>query len=167
LNAPSENSLLYTTWESPVGELLLAGDESALRALQLPGRHHHHPSWVSTAEPFAEAIEQLEQYFAGERTNFDLPLAPRGSSFDGAVWDRVAEIPYGETLSYGEVARAIGHPDRARAVGSANARNPLAIIVPCHRVIGSDGSLVGYGGGLELKRALLELESGALQQTLI
>jgi methylated-DNA-[protein]-cysteine S-methyltransferase len=121
---------------------------------------------MSAEEPFARAVEQLEEYFAGQRTAFDLPLAASGSPFEEAVWGAVATIPYGETRSYGEVARAVGRPDRARAVGSANARNPVAIIVPCHRVIGSDGSLTGYGGGLERKRALLELE-GALQPSLL
>jgi methylated-DNA-[protein]-cysteine S-methyltransferase len=163
LNKP----VLYTTWHSPLGRLLLAGDEYALRALHLPNRHGRRPEWVSAEAPFARAVEQLEEYFAGQREAFDLPLAASGSPFEKAVWDAVSEIPYGETRSYGEVARAIGRPDRARAVGSANARNPLAIIVPCHRVIGSDGSLTGYGGGLERKRALLELEQGAWQQSLL
>src|SRR4051812_30911345 len=162
------NSILYTTWRSPIGELLLAGDEHALRALHLPNRHARGPGWTEADAPFARAVEQLEQYFAGERTAFELPLAARGTRFDEAVWDALSEIPYGETRSYGEVAQAIGRPDRARAVGSANARNPLAIIVPCHRVIGSDGSLTGYGGGLERKRALLALEAtGGWQESLL
>ena len=158
--------MLYTTWQSPLGDLLLAGNEGALRVLHLPGRHARRPDWVSAEEPFAPAVEQLEEYFAGERTAFDLPLASSGSRFEQAVWGALSEIPYGETRSYGEVAAAIGRPDRARAVGVANARNPIAIIVPCHRVIGSDGSLTGYGGGLERKRALLDLEQGALQLSL-
>src|SRR3954471_24706008 len=157
------HSTLYTTWRSPLGELLLAGDEQALRALHLPNRHARGQGWIAAKAPFATAVEQLEEYFAGERTAFDLPLAAAGSRFEQAVWAALSEIPYGETRSYGDVARAIGRPDRARAVGVANARNPIAIIVPCHRVIGSDGSLTGYGGGLERKRALLDLEQGALQ----
>jgi methylated-DNA-[protein]-cysteine S-methyltransferase len=165
---PTTTPLLFTTWESPVGELLLTGDErGALRSIQLPRRHARSSEWQTAGAPFAEAIAQLSEYFAGERRTFDLELAPRGGGFDQAVWERVAEIPYGETRSYGQVAREIGHPDRARAVGSANGRNPLPIVIPCHRVIGADGSLVGYGGGLELKRRLLELEAGAAQQTLI
>jgi methylated-DNA-[protein]-cysteine S-methyltransferase len=166
MTATLEKPVLYTTWRSPLGQLLLAGDERALRALHLPNRHARGHDWVSAEEPFARAVEQLGEYFAGEREAFELPLAASGTPFEEGVWDAVSEIPYGETRSYGEVARAVGHPDRARAVGSANARNPLAIIVPCHRVIGSDGSLTGYGGGLERKRALLELEQGAWQQSL-
>jgi methylated-DNA-[protein]-cysteine S-methyltransferase len=158
---------LYTKWTSPLGELVLVGDEAALRALELPGRHRRRDGSVSATAPFAVALEQLGEYFAGERTAFDLRLAPRGGPFDRAVWDRLAEIPYGETRSYGEIAGALGRPHRARAVGAANARNPLPIIVPCHRVVGSDGSLTGYGGGLQAKRALLALERGAWQERLI
>ncbi len=119
------------------------------------------------AVPFEAAIDQLEEYFAGTRTAFELCLQPGGSPFDQAVWRQVSQIPYGQTRSYAEVARAIGRTDRVRAVGSANARNPLPIIVPCHRVIGSDGSLTGYAGGLDRKRSLLTLEQGAWQQTLL
>ncbi len=158
---------LYTTWRSPLGELLLEGDEHTLRVLYLPGRHPDADGWSLAAAPFARAIEQLEEYFAGQRTAFDLPLSPRGGRFDQAVWARVAQIPYGETLSYAQLAHAIGRPDRVRAVGAAVGRNPLPIVVPCHRVIGSDGALVGYGGGLERKRALLTLEQGAWQPTLL
>jgi methylated-DNA-[protein]-cysteine S-methyltransferase len=167
MTATLEKPVLYTTWPSPLGRLLLAGDEDALRALHLPNRHAREHDWVSAEEPFARAVEQLEEYFAGEREGFELPLAASGSPFEEAVWDALCQIPYGETRSYGDVARAVGRPDRARAVGSANARNPLAIVVPCHRVIGSDGSLTGYGGGLERKQALLELERGAWQQSLL
>lgn len=105
------------------------------------------------------AAAQLREYLAGERTDFDLPLRPHGNEFEQAVWAELLRIPYGETTSYGEIARRIGHPGSARAVGRANGRNPIAIVVPCHRVIGSDGSLTGYGGGLDLKRALLTLEA--------
>jgi len=157
----------YTGWQSPVGELLLIGDEDALRAIHFPGRHRIRGEWIESAEPFADAIEQLGRYFAGERVEFGLKVEMPGSEFDRSVWDELWRIPYGETRSYGEIARAIGCPDRARAVGSANARNPVPIVVPCHRVIGADGSLVGYGGGLDLKRELLELEAGARQQTLV
>jgi len=102
---------------------------------------------------------QLEAYFTGELTEFDLPLAPRGSEFQLSVWNALLEIPYGETASYGEIAKNVGRPDAVRAVGATNGRNPIAVIIPCHRVIGSDGSLVGYGGGLDRKRLLLELEA--------
>lgn len=105
------------------------------------------------------AATQLREYLAGERTAFDLPLRPHGNPFEQLVWAELARIPYGETTSYGEIARRIGHPGSARAVGRANGRNPIAIVLPCHRVIGSDGSLTGYGGGLDLKRALLTLEA--------
>jgi methylated-DNA-[protein]-cysteine S-methyltransferase len=158
---------LYTTWRSPIGELTLVGDESALRALHLPRRPPSTEGWTKAEAPFADVVEQLEEYFAGVRTEFELALDPRGRPFDLSVWALLAEIPYGETRSYGELARALGRPDRARAVGGANARNPLAIILPCHRVIGSDGSLTGYGGGLEVKRALLALEQGAWQGALL
>jgi methylated-DNA-[protein]-cysteine S-methyltransferase len=118
------------------------------------------PGWREAREPFSQAIEQLDQYFAGERTEFDLELDMRGTQFQNDVWNALLTIPYGETRSYGEIARQIGRPDRARAVGAANGCNPVSIIVPCHRVIGSDGSLTGYGGGLPRKRFLLDLEAG-------
>jgi methylated-DNA-[protein]-cysteine S-methyltransferase len=166
VNGSPENATRYTTFESPIGDLLLVGGSGRLLGVQYPGSHRIRPGWVEDPEHFADAIDQLGEYFAGERREFDLELDPQGTDFDRAVWRQLLEIPYGETTSYGEVARAIGRPDRARAVGAANGRNPLPIVVPCHRVIGADGSLVGYGGGLELKRRLLELESGAVQQTL-
>jgi methylated-DNA-[protein]-cysteine S-methyltransferase len=160
-------TLLYTTWPSPLGELLLEGDEQALRALHLPDRHPSRVGRELATATFSRAIEQLDEYFAGERTAFDLSLAPRGGSFDRAVWAHLARIPYGATRSYADIARALGDPDRARDVGIANARNPLPIIVPCHRVVGSDGSLTGYAGGLDRKRALLALEQGAWQESLL
>ena len=161
-------STYTTTIETPLGEMRLVGDGEALSAVQLPGRHARRSGWIEAEAPFAEAAEQFEQYFAGERREFELRLAPRSNSgFERAVWEQIARIPYGETNSYGAIARAIGHPDRARAVGAATGRNPLAIIVPCHRVIGSDGSLTGYAGGLPAKRSLLELESGARQESLL
>ncbi len=124
----------------------------ARSASRAPGRRRPSPSSTAT--------EQLNQYFAGERTEFDLPLRSSGSDFEQTVWAELERIPYGETASYGEIAKRIGRPDRARAVGSANGRNPISIIVPCHRVIGADGSLTGYGGGLERKQFLLDLEQG-------
>jgi methylated-DNA-[protein]-cysteine S-methyltransferase len=152
---------LYTQMASPIGELLLFGDERALRGLYMEGRARD--GWRRADEPFHTARAQLEQYFAGERSEFDIPLDLRGSGFQRSVWDALLTIPYGETRSYGEIARQIGRPDRARAVGAANGRNPVSIVVPCHRVIGADGSLVGYGGGLERKRWLLEHEAGVAQ----
>jgi methylated-DNA-[protein]-cysteine S-methyltransferase len=166
VNGSPDSRTQYTTFESPIGALVLVGERGRLRGVQYPGRRRIDADWIETAEPFGAAIDQLGEYFAGQRNEFDLELDPRGTEFERAVWAQLLEIPYGETASYGEVARAIGRPDRARAVGAANGRNPLPIVIPCHRVIGADGSLVGYGGGLELKRRLLELESGAVQQTL-
>lgn len=154
---------LYTTIESPIGELLLVGDGNTLSGLYMQdGRKPKRiaPSWTESAAPFADVRAQLQEYFAGERTTFDVALAPQGAPFEREVWRALEEIPYGETVSYGEIARRVGQPSAARAVGTANGRNPIAVIVPCHRVIGADGSLTGYGGGLERKRLLLELERG-------
>ena len=157
----------YTEMESSIGTLVLAGhaDGPRLRALRLiwlpggNGKFRPAPDWVKDARPFAETIRQLREYFAGPRDEFDLPLAPEGTEFQQEVWRAVAAIPYGETRSYGEIARQIGKADAVRAVGAANGQNPLPIVIPCHRVIGSDGRLTGYGGGLPLKKRLLELES--------
>jgi methylated-DNA-[protein]-cysteine S-methyltransferase len=154
----------YTSIDSPIGELLLLGDGHALRGLYMQeGRKPVKiaPRWERSEAPFAAVREQLREYFAGERTTFDeLPLVFDGAQFERRVWRALQDIPYGETVSYGEIARRVGQPDAARAVGLANGRNPIAVIVPCHRVIGANGSLVGYGGGLERKRLLLELEQG-------
>jgi methylated-DNA-[protein]-cysteine S-methyltransferase len=157
-----QRTLLYTTLESPIGELLLLGDGELLRGLHYqeglrPVRLGE--SWRRAEEPFAEARNQLGEYFAGERAEFDLPAAGDGTAFQRRVWAALAEIPYGETISYAELARRIGRPSASRAVGMANGRNPISIVVPCHRVIGSDGTLTGYGGGVERKRFLLELEA--------
>ncbi|MGH3319429.1 MAG: methylated-DNA--[protein]-cysteine S-methyltransferase [Streptosporangiaceae bacterium] len=167
MTATSHAGRLYTVWTSPVGELRLHGDEHALTAVEFPGSHRRPDGEVRAASTFADVIAQLEEYFAGRRTAFDLPLAAEGSRFDHAVWEAIKAIPYGETRSYIEVAEAIGRPDRVRAVGGATGRNRLPIIVPCHRVIRADGSLVGYGGGLDRKRALLSLERGTWQETLL
>jgi methylated-DNA-[protein]-cysteine S-methyltransferase len=152
---------LYSTVPSPIGELMLCGDETSLTALHLPG-HWAKPGagWLRDDARFAGVARQLEEYFAGERTTFDIPLRMQGGPFEREVWAELRQIPYGETASYGEIARRVGKPHAPRAVGAANGRNPIAIIVPCHRVIGSDGTLTGYGGGLERKRALLDLEAG-------
>ena len=144
--------------DSPIGELQLVGDGSSLTRLEMspratPAGGQHDP------DTFEEVEGQLRAYFAGELTEFDVPLAPSGSGFQLAVWAALLRIPYGETASYGEVADEVGRPDAVRAVGTTNGRNPIAVIIPCHRVIGADGSLVGYGGGLPRKRRLLELEA--------
>ncbi len=151
----------YSTLTTPIGELLLtADDDGALTGVNLPNRHPDPAGWERDDALLGDARRQLTEYFAGERTTFDLPLRPAGAPFQLRVWDALRRIPYGETASYGELARELGHPTAARAVGAANGRNPIAIVVPCHRVIGANGSLTGYAGGLECKRALLDLEVG-------
>ncbi len=152
----------YTTAQSPIGELLLAGDQRALQRLSMsPFRIP--PGWTRDDKGFAHVRRQLDEYFARARHEFDVTLELAGNGFERAVWDALLAIPYGETASYGQIARGVGHPHAPRAVGVANARNPVAVIVPCHRVIASDGSLTGYGGGLDRKRFLLDHEAGVLQ----
>jgi methylated-DNA-[protein]-cysteine S-methyltransferase len=153
---------LYVTIDSPIGELLLLGNGNALRGLYMqegrkPGSVPR--GWERDPGAFAGVGTQLGEYFAGERTGFDLSLEPVGSPFQLRVWQALLEIGYGETLSYGELARRIGRPGAPRAVGAANGANPLSVVVPCHRLIGSNGALTGYGGGIERKRLLLELEA--------
>jgi methylated-DNA-[protein]-cysteine S-methyltransferase len=157
--------MLYTLQDSPIGELLLLGDGKALHGLAMQDGHRPiktRRDWKRRDEGFADAREQLGEYFAGARTCFDLPLVLNGDAFQALVWAELQRIPYGETVSYGDIAREIGRPQAARAVGLANGQNPIAVIVPCHRVIGADGSLTGYGGGLERKRLLLDLEQGVV-----
>jgi methylated-DNA-[protein]-cysteine S-methyltransferase len=147
--------------DTPIGPLLLAGDRRGLSCVGFqagPRAMRPQPHWVASADPFAAAIAQLAAYFGGSLREFHLELAPRGTPFQLSVWAALQRIPYGETLSYGELARRLGRPHGARAVGLANGSNPLPVIVPCHRVIGADGSLTGFGGGLPIKRALLALE---------
>ena len=155
--------------DSPIGPLLIAGDGDALHLISFPqqGRAASpQPGWVSSNRgTVGEAMRQLRDYFASRRREFDLPLAPQGTVFRKAVWRALLEIPYGTTISYGELARRVGNPKASRAVGSANGANPLPIVIPCHRVIAGDGSLGGFGGGLPTKQALLGLESAALAST--
>jgi methylated-DNA-[protein]-cysteine S-methyltransferase len=156
---------LYTIIDSPIGDLLAVGDGESLSRLHMLGsrkRVEINPAWRRDDDALDHVRVQLDEYFAGDRREFDLPLNMLGNEFELRVWDQLCAIPYGETASYGEVAKRIGNPTAARAVGLANGRNPIAVIVPCHRVIGSDGSLTGYGGGLERKRLLLDLEAGVL-----
>jgi len=147
---------------TPIGTLTLESDGEALVRIRLP-EERRAPDAAEERRadpaPFATAIAQLDAYFAGERHEFDLPLAPRGTAFQRRVWDLLEEIPWGETISYAELARRAGNPAACRAVGAANGRNPLPIVIPCHRVVGSDGRLTGYAGGLAAKRALLTLET--------
>jgi methylated-DNA-[protein]-cysteine S-methyltransferase len=153
----------YTYYGSPLGDLLLVGDDSgALTGLYLPtGRRPVTPAadWIRDDDILVDVRAQLGEYFAGERREFDLRLAARGSAFQRRVWDALTEIPYGETTSYGKIAVSVGAPDGARAVGLANGQNPISIVVPCHRVIGANGSLTGYGGGLPAKQWLLSHEA--------
>lgn len=156
----------HTVIDTPVGPLTIVAEEGQILCLYMDLQRHRpdddelgelEPRGRDT-EPFKAAADQLDAYFAGDLTTFDLPLAPRGSEFQQRVWAALQEIPYGETESYGQLAERIGSPGGARAVGLANGRNPIGIIIPCHRVVGADGSLTGYGGGIERKRQLLDLE---------
>jgi len=174
-------ALRSTTFDSPVGPLFLAASDQGLVALEfdarLPGQQTIRPNprdlraedkdfgFVDSPGALSPFIGQLEEYFAGHRRDFTFPLDLRGTRFQVACWQALLKIPYGETRTYADIARAVGRPQGFRAVGMANNRNPIAIVVPCHRVIASDGTLCGYGGGLEIKRQLLELE-GALTKRL-
>ena len=157
--------MIYSWLESPIGPLLLAGSGERLRKVGFSsGRRAEAPmpEWERCDAAFGEAKRQLNEYFEGDRRTFDLPLDPLGTAFQRRVWDALAAIPYGETRSYKEIAAATGNPKAALAVGSANGSNPLPIVVPCHRVIGSDGGLTGYAGGLSAKRLLLDLERAGM-----
>jgi methylated-DNA-[protein]-cysteine S-methyltransferase len=154
--------LSYITIESPFGPLLLASDAQGLRLVSFERSNRSatvQPGWKEDRAPFAEVIRQLRAYFVGELKQFDLPLALEGTEFQLRVWRALRTIPYGETISYGQLAQRIGNPKAVRAVGLANGCNPIPIIIPCHRVIGSDGGLTGFGGGLPNKKKLLALES--------
>lgn len=153
----------YAWMDSPIGRLLLARDDRALRLLWFSDDRRPltpAPDWTERPEAFEGDVAQLHEYFAGRRRRFDLPIEARGTAFQQRVWRALLDIPYGETISYGELARRIGDVKAVRAVGLANGANPISIIVPCHRVIGANGTLIGYGGGLPTKRTLLDLEQG-------
>ena len=154
--------VLFRSMDSPVGKLTLAGKDGRLMHLRMVDQTYEpsHDGWEPDDDAFPEAVEQLDAYFAGDLVEFDLDLNLVGTAFQRKVWEALLTIPYGETRSYGEIARQVGSPAASRAVGLANGHNPIGIIVPCHRVIGSNGSLTGYGGGLDRKRALLALEKG-------
>lgn len=160
----------YTIIESPIGDLPVLRDDAGVCALYLPAgrsRVRVRPDWVRDDAAFDDARIELDEYFAGTRQEFTLPLDLRGSTFQLRVWRALLDIPYAQTTSYGKIAAGIGHPDGARAVGLANGQNPIPIIVPCHRVIGADGSLTGYGGGLDAKRWLLDHEARHAGLTLV
>ncbi|WNI15884.1 methylated-DNA--[protein]-cysteine S-methyltransferase [Actinacidiphila sp. ITFR-21] len=165
---------VYALVDSPCGPLTLVARDGALAGLYMTDHRHRPPleSFGARVEPdglpaLAEVSEQLSAYFAGGLTRFDLPLAAVGTPFQRRVWSALNDIPYGETVSYGRLAASLGQPGASRAVGLANGKNPISIIVPCHRVVGANGSLTGYGGGLERKRWLLGLEGGLCRPTLI
>lgn len=158
----TESTMLnYSYLETPIGTLLVAGDD-VLREIHFPNKARSRKpqrDWVESGRGVvSETLRQLREYFAGRRKDFDLPLDPAGTAFQRTVWKRLQEIPYGETISYGELARRVGNPKASRAVGSANGKNPIPIVIPCHRVIASGGKLGGFGGGLPTKEALLALE---------
>ncbi|WP_156685806.1 methylated-DNA--[protein]-cysteine S-methyltransferase [Mycobacterium sp. Marseille-P9652] len=154
--------ITYRTVDSPIGPLTLAGRDSVLTHLRMVDQTYE-PSradWSPDPKAFDDVVEQLVAYFAGDLTDFDVRIDLHGSEFQRRVWAALLTIPYGETRSYGQIAHQIGAPGSARAVGLANGHNPIAIVVPCHRVIGAGGSLTDYGGGLDRKRTLLDLEKG-------
>jgi methylated-DNA-[protein]-cysteine S-methyltransferase len=164
----------HTVIGSPIGPLTLIAQDGKLSGVRMEITRHEPDASASGAAVASEsdpvlaaAASQLDAYFRGELTSFDLPLSLEGTQFQRCVWTALQSIPYGETISYGELAGRIGQPSASRAVGLANGRNPVAIVVPCHRVIGADGSLTGYGGGIDRKRYLLALEQRASGQTLI
>lgn len=154
--------MYYCYLDTPIGELLLAGENDALSMIGFPKgsmRRDPEADWIYNEKPLEDARQQLREYFAGSRKDFDLPVTLNGTEFQVNVLKALQKIPYGETVSYGEIARRIGRPRAVRAVGAANGRNPIPIVVPCHRVIGSSGDLTGFGGGLDTKEALLRLEA--------
>lgn len=156
-----EEPLAWCHIQSPIGKLVVAGCENHLHHIGFPNgsrKTEIHPDWRHDPTPFAALREQLRAYFAGELIKFDLQLRPSGTQFQQAVWQALMDIPYGETTSYGALASTIGRPKASRAVGAANGANPIPIVIPCHRVIGADRSLTGFGGGVETKAFLLELE---------
>jgi methylated-DNA-[protein]-cysteine S-methyltransferase len=161
----------WTTIDSPLGPLLVMADDEGITGLHMDGEAHGPTQpgagWIEDPARFEEVRHQLDEYFAGDRTDFDLPLHPAGTPFQREVWAALQTIPYGDVRSYGEIAAQIGRPGASRAVGLANGRNPIAVIVPCHRVIGASGSLTGYGGGLRRKRLLLDLEAQRTEPALV
>ena len=155
------NPIHYCVIASPVGKLLLTASGKHLTRLSFQNGEHPikpEPAWIYNKQSFHETIEQLNAYFSGKRKTFTIKAAPAGTPFQQQVWKALKTIPYGKTVSYGEIAQAIGKPQASRAVGAANGKNPISIIFPCHRVIGSTGNLVGYGGGLSIKEKLLAVE---------
>ena len=155
----------YTEMESPIGPLLLAADDEGLRLINFQAKERRLPDadWIRDDRALSDVVEQLRAYFRGELQEFTLKLSPKGTEFQRDVWRKLCDIPYGETISYGQLATRIGNPKASRAVGLANGTNPIPIVIPCHRVIGSNGKLTGYGGGLDIKEKLLALEQKQLK----
>ncbi|HEX9995268.1 MAG TPA: methylated-DNA--[protein]-cysteine S-methyltransferase [Acidimicrobiales bacterium] len=159
----TDSRRVHTVVDSPVGPLTLVAEDGDLVGLWMQGQAHRPPTTTfgpRRDEPFAEVTEQLAAYFDGRLTTFSVPVRLEGTRFQRAVWQALRDVPYGTTVSYGQLAASIGYPDAVRAVGAANGRNPVPIVVPCHRVVASDGRLTGYSGGLDRKRWLLALEAG-------
>ena len=161
----------FARYESPLGPMYATAEEDGITHIEFAGAKYapeQRADWIEDpqAPDLAACGTQLAEYFAGRRTEFDLPLAPRGSEFQQRVWKEIARVPFGKTISYAELAKRAGAPGQARAAGAATGRNPVSLVIPCHRIVGSDGSLTGYAGGLERKRELLELE-GVLQRSLV
>ena len=151
----------FAYMDSPIGRLCLSGNESGLTRILFEHEETKasaDSAWIEDTNNFQEPIQQLTEYFCGERQTFEIPLSPNGTPFQKSVWGKLQLIPYGETTTYGEIADALDNPNGSRAVGTANGQNPIPILIPCHRVIGSDGSLTGYAGGIEIKDFLLKLE---------
>jgi methylated-DNA-[protein]-cysteine S-methyltransferase len=158
----------YQYLETPIGKLLIAGDGETVRVIAFPKNgcpRDPQPGWIEgSTGAIEETARQLREYFTGRRREFELPLAPEGTKFQKSVWRELQGIPYGRTISYGELARRVGNPKASRAVGAANGANPIPIVIPCHRVIGANGKLTGFGGGLPIKEKLLDLESRAVDR---
>ena len=156
----------FITYDSPIGKLRITEDETGITNIDFPDEQQHVPAEEKTTPLLEETVKQLTEYFAGKRTNFDISLHIKGTNFQHQVWQELLKIPYGEIRSYKQVAESAGNPKASRAVGLANNRNPIPILIPCHRVIGTNGSLVGYGGGLEIKKFLLDLEKNNAERLL-
>ena len=155
-------NIKYCIYKSPIGQLLLAGDSEGLQKIQFECSIQVDESWQKNPENFKAVIQQLEEYFNQERQTFDLKLNPQGTGFQKQVWKRLEKIPFGETKYYGQIAEEIGNPKASRAIGMANNKNPIPIIIPCHRVIGKNGTLTGFASGLDIKQQLLNIETSQL-----
>jgi methylated-DNA-[protein]-cysteine S-methyltransferase len=162
----------YTFYESPFGKMLLLSSTEALVGLYFVGQKYYPRTDKTRQEngdipPLRQTARELDEYFANRRVHFEVPLAPYGTTYQHAIWKAIATVPHGQTISYSELARRAGYPESPRAAGTATGQNPIGIIVPCHRIIGANGSLTGYAGGLDKKRALLALEAGYVQTSLV